>query len=343
MAASSASFGRGLREWTFPPPFARGKQSGNLRRESLAEPVDRRCGFAAGETVYRNQHPQVCRDHAAVAVGLAWPGCDSINRTNNSMKLLLTLLTTLLLSPLLVPLAASYAAEVRDLRCEYRTNPLGIDVEKPRLSWVIESGRRGERETAYQVLVASTPKLLAQDKGDLWDSGRVSSDQSVYVEYAGRPLESRMSCHWKVRIWDQDGKVTGWSQPATWTMGLLKPADWQAKWITASKWFMPPGVRPRGLVVSVGGWADVDLGESFPIDSIKLYFLIPMPRRSGSRFWVRMRCNFPIRKFSWISRRRIINRREQGHRCLRLMGPSSATSGFGLPAHPPRTMGLRIR
>ena len=190
------------------------------------------------------------------------------------MKLLFTLLTTLLLSPL-VPLAASYAAEVRDLRCEYRTNPLGIDVGKPRLSWVIDSGHRGERETAYQVLVASTPNLLAQDQGDLWDSGRGSSDQSVYVEYSGRPLESRMSCHWKVRIWDQDGKATGWSQPATWTMGLLKPADWQAKWITASKWFMPPDLRPRGLVVSVGGWADVDLGESFPIDSIKLYFVNP--------------------------------------------------------------------
>ncbi len=178
---------------------------------------------------------------------------------------------------LLAPLAALHAAEVRDLRCEYRTNPLGIDAEKPGLSWKIEirnqkSEVRGLRQSAYQVLVASSEVLLKEDQGDLWDSGKVASDQSIYVEYAGNPLESRMSCHWKVRIWDQDGQVTGWSQPATWTMGLLKPEDWQAKWITASKWFMPPNVRPNGLVVSAGGWADVDLGVALPIDEISLYF-----------------------------------------------------------------------
>src|SRR5574341_1513120 len=91
------------------------------------------------------------------------------------------------------------------LRCEYRENPLGIDVVKPRLSWIMEDGRkpevRGQKQTAYQVLVASTPERLAEDKGDLWDSGTVASDQSVLVEYLGRPLESRLQCHWKVRVW----------------------------------------------------------------------------------------------------------------------------------------------
>lgn len=123
-------------------------------------------------------------------------------------------------------------ATIRNLRCEYLKNPLGIDVEKPRLSWVIESARRGERQTAYHVLVASTPELLAKDQGDLWDSGRVESDQSIQVEYAGKPLASRTRCHWKVRAWDKDGKVSAWSEPALWTMGLLRPEDWQgAKWI----------------------------------------------------------------------------------------------------------------
>jgi alpha-L-rhamnosidase len=123
------------------------------------------------------------------------------------------------------------AANLTNLRCEYLADPLGIDVAKPRLSWVIESAQRGERQTAYQVMVASTPEFLAKDQGDLWDSGKVASEQSIQVEYAGKPLESRLHCHWKVRIWDQDGKATGWSKPANWSMGLLKPDDWQAKWI----------------------------------------------------------------------------------------------------------------
>jgi len=123
------------------------------------------------------------------------------------------------------------AAEVKELRCEYRTNPLGIDIRSPRLSWVIASERRGELQTAYQVLVASSEELLKQDKGDLWDSGKVASDQSIHVEYKGKPLMSRMDCHWKVRVWDKDGKPTDWSKPALWSMGLLDPKDWQAKWI----------------------------------------------------------------------------------------------------------------
>ena len=146
-------------------------------------------------------------------------------------------LTTLTLAALLLaPLAALHAAEVTNLRCEYRENPLGIDVEKPRLSWKLETGNRkperGIRQAAYQVLVASTPELLAQDKGDLWDSGKVASDQSIQVEYAGKPLVSRQQCFWKVHVWLASRSLgEGWSQSATWTMGLLKPADWKGKWI----------------------------------------------------------------------------------------------------------------
>lgn len=117
------------------------------------------------------------------------------------------------------------------LRCENRSNPQGIDELKPRLSWWVNDDRRGARQTAFQILVASTADLLARDQGDLWDSGRVETDQSVHVGYEGRPLESRMACHWKLRVWDQDGTVSGWSQPALWTMGLLRIEDWQASWI----------------------------------------------------------------------------------------------------------------
>jgi len=118
------------------------------------------------------------------------------------------------------------AAEVANLRCEDLKNPLGIDLTKPQLSWVMEEksqkpGSRAQKQTAYQVLVASSPELLARDNGDLWDSGKVGSDRSLQVEYAGKALASRMRCTWKVRVWDRDGKASAWSQPALWTMGVV--------------------------------------------------------------------------------------------------------------------------
>jgi alpha-L-rhamnosidase len=117
-------------------------------------------------------------------------------------------------------------------------DPLGIDAAQPRLSWVLEaseSAARGQTQTAYQVLVASTGELLGKDQGDLWDSGRVASDATIQVEYAGKPMASRMRCHWKVRVWDGQGHVSPWSSPATWEMALLKADDWKAVWINDGK------------------------------------------------------------------------------------------------------------
>ncbi len=120
---------------------------------------------------------------------------------------------------------------VAELRCEYRPNPLGIDVVKPRLSWIVESSQRGQVQTAYQILVADTEDKLAYGHGELWDSGKVESDQSNQVVYGGMPLRSRMQCYWKVRVWDKDGIASAWSEPAMWMVGLLKSNDWQAEWI----------------------------------------------------------------------------------------------------------------
>jgi alpha-L-rhamnosidase len=136
----------------------------------------------------------------------------------------------------LLPAAAAVAGvEPAALRCEYRVDPLGIDVAQPRLSWIVESAERGQRQTAYRVLVASSAEKLASGEGDLWDSGRVASDQTIHVAYAGRPLASRMACCWKVQVWDAQGRASPWSQPAAWTMGLLARSDWQAQWIADSK------------------------------------------------------------------------------------------------------------
>ena len=121
------------------------------------------------------------------------------------------------------------------LRCEYLTNPLGIDAVAPRLSWELDSSQRGQKQTAYRILVADDKGTLAQNCGNLWDSGKVDSDRSVQAPYGGSPLTSRMRCWWKVRVWDKDGHPSAWSAPATWTMGLLNPDDWSAQWIGITK------------------------------------------------------------------------------------------------------------
>ncbi len=118
------------------------------------------------------------------------------------------------------------------LRCEYLDDPLGLDAAPPRLGWQVISEQRGQHQTAYQVLVASSADTLDDDKGDLWDSGKVSSVETVNVPYGGDSLPARQQCYWKVRVWDRDGRPSPWSRPAHWSMGLLAPGDWTAQWIS---------------------------------------------------------------------------------------------------------------
>lgn len=122
-----------------------------------------------------------------------------------------------------------------NLRCEYRVAPLGVDVVAPRLSWQLvslDAETRCQEQTAYQVLVSSDETQLGADIGDLWDSGRVESDETIHIDYSGMQLGSRDTCYWKVRVWDDDGEVSSWSQSAFWTMGLLGRDDWgDACWI----------------------------------------------------------------------------------------------------------------
>jgi alpha-L-rhamnosidase len=128
----------------------------------------------------------------------------------------------------------------RHLRCEYLVDPLGIDRTAPRLSWEVIDPRRGAVQTAYQVLVADDPEMLKSDQGNLWDTGKIASDQSVQVAYAGQPLKSRMRLWWKMRTWDKQDQSSPWSAPARWSLGLLEPADWQAAWIGDATVLPPP-------------------------------------------------------------------------------------------------------
>ena len=142
--------------------------------------------------------------------------------------------------------SASFAAEPvgrntlspTRLLCQGLVNPQGIDEARPRLSWYSissDSAKRGLVQIAYQILVADSESALSNDKGNLWDSGKVTSDQSLHIAYAGKALRSHQSCFWKVRVWDGDGVVSSWSEPACWSMGFVAPDRWQPTWIGSGR------------------------------------------------------------------------------------------------------------
>ena len=167
------------------------------------------------------------------------------------------------------------------LRCEYFVDPLGIDVQSPRLSWELAppasaGDLRGQRQTAYQLQAASSAALLEQGRPDLWDSARVESADTLQVAYAGEPLSAGQRVFWHVRVWDQDRRASEWSAAATWTMGLLSPGDWRASWIGAEAG--REGAVRKGIgyhakearSLDETKWVQVDLGAQRPIDRLRL-------------------------------------------------------------------------
>ena len=150
------------------------------------------------------------------------------------MKIFQCLTASILMQiiPAIIGAAVSPSLTISRLRCEYLEQPLGIDAPRPRLSWQLDSSRRGAAQTAWQIRVASSPELLARGEADLWDSGRIAGSETNQIVYSGRPLPSRQECYWQVRVWDEQGEPTNWSGLASWTMGLLAKEDWTAQWIT---------------------------------------------------------------------------------------------------------------
>jgi len=148
------------------------------------------------------------------------------------MKIGRFIYTALLSSYLLAAVCIAYGAEgiqVESTSVEYRAQPLGIDVSRPRFSWVLRSTERNQIQTAYQIRVATSPAGL--ERPDIWDSGKVKSGQSVLVAYAGKTLVSRGRYYWQVRSWDVHDRPSDWSGTSWWEMGLLSADDWHAKWI----------------------------------------------------------------------------------------------------------------
>ncbi len=182
---------------------------------------------------------------------------------------------------------------VTDLRCEYGTNPLGVDTPAPRLSWRLESQTQGQKQTACQILAASSRALLDRNRGDLWDTGKRRTDQNLHVPYAGKPLHSSQQVFWKVRAWDKDGRVSDWSETASWTTGILAPSDWKAHWIGANPNPLPPlfigyhsGTTPQSNEVK---WVQVDLGTACPLSEIRLHPVGRHASRTGFGFPLRFK------------------------------------------------------
>ncbi len=153
------------------------------------------------------------------------------------------------------PIVSRFGIWPVDLRCDFAVDPLGIDNRHPRFSWTLESNRRDQLQRAYQILVASSVERLAREEGDLWDSGRVESSESVGIAYEGVPLRSGQRCYWQVRCWNESGndgeyaiaeylnpeiaqaladeRSSEYSASAHFEMGLLHPGDWQGSWIAS--------------------------------------------------------------------------------------------------------------
>ncbi len=133
--------------------------------------------------------------------------------------------------PAAPPMSDMYPA---NLRCEYRTDPVGVDVARPRFSWTVQCDNpvaHGKVQSAYQILVASTSQQLAADEADLWDSGKVPSNETNQIVYNGKALKPEELCFWTVRTWDESNKASPFSEPAKWSSGLMDPVNWHAKWI----------------------------------------------------------------------------------------------------------------
>ncbi|MBW8016695.1 MAG: Bacterial alpha-L-rhamnosidase [Planctomycetes bacterium] len=163
--------------------------------------------------------------------------------------------------------ASVYAGgiQVDYLRCDYMGDPLGIDNQNPTLSWTLKSDVNAQGQSAYRVVVASSLELLQQTKGDLFDSGKVISDETTAIVYAGKKLKAGHQYYWKVMVFDKSGKQSQWSNTASWTMGLMD-TEWNGAWIGFDK--------PR-----------VDAEAAFKKDKLK-YLLVP-PRFLRKEFKVK--------------------------------------------------------
>ncbi len=156
----------------------------------------------------------------------------------------------------------SMKLKISQLRCENLENPIGVDAIPPLLSWKLISDRIGSRQTAYQIQSSRTKHFGLDDM--LWDSSKVESEQSIYIPYRGPSLSSRERIFWRVRIWDELGNESEWSDITFWEMGFLHTDDWKAKWIDPEGDIDPEEFQPTPLLRK-----EFDISK--PVEKARLY------------------------------------------------------------------------
>ena len=172
-----------------------------------------------------------------------------------------------------------YAPE--KLTCEYSVNPMGIHSRNPRLAWKMTGDGRGRKQTAYQIWASHSRAELLNGRGLCWDSGRVEGSCSVGIHYGGEALCSRERIYWCVRIWDETGKESPWSEINFFEAGLLEKSDWKAQWICAEDQVSAPYFRkdffikkkPEKATVYICGLGFYEL--SFNGEKCNEQFLLP--------------------------------------------------------------------
>ncbi|MGD9201553.1 MAG: family 78 glycoside hydrolase catalytic domain, partial [Chitinispirillia bacterium] len=232
---------------------------------------------------------------------------------------------------------------ITNLRCEYLDNPLGIDTVSPRLSWEIESERKNVKQTAYQIIAASSIKMLDIDRANLWNSGRVESDKTIHINYTGRKPESFDQVFWKIRIWDQDGQVSEWSSSAFWKMGLLSQEEWGGKWIGLegeveykclrnTNWIVYPGDHRNHVAEQVTRYyrRSITIPKDRELDRIYFYYTAD----HGCEAWINGRGLGPRMDHNRIKDYDLTYRMEDGENVLTISGlaPGKATNSGAVTA-----------
>lgn len=191
-------------------------------------------------------------------------------------RLILLATTILALVPPHILAQGGNARAPKNLRVDLRIDPIGLDDPNPRFSWELDDDRRGAQQSAYQILVSESRDLLKNEMGDTW-SVKLPVRDTNQIAYAGRELVPFRTYHWTVRSWDLAGQPSPWSEPASFTMGPLRPSDWQASWITSESGTEKPKGGFLGYKSVTSAKADdfkyiqIDLGSSSIFDSIVLH------------------------------------------------------------------------